>query len=135
MIHFSPSTLTDLEQIDEWRKHDPYHLHQGHPEWWLGADAVLAFRLMDDSGPLCYVRLDSEGEYLRLHTQFAPRDVVSKRRLIVGMVHALQSLKIFYQDTNKGFVFSSLSSSLVSFMKKAGFKPVGDNDYRLTFEG
>lgn len=139
MIDFQDSTLDDIEQIKAWTAHDPYHFHQGQPEWWLtGAkDSLLAFRLMDDRGPLTYVRLDGEGEYVRIHTQFAPEKVVSKRRLIAGMVHTMEILITFYKMLGaKGLVFNSVSPSLIAFMgKRLRFKAVGNDDYRLDFEG
>jgi hypothetical protein len=138
MINFSPSYGdTDLDILGEWIAHDPYHFHLGHPEWWLtGAeDSLLAFCLMDDKGPLTYVRLDREGEYVRIHTQFAPDTVVSKRRLVVGMLQCMEQLIIIYKTSSKGMIFNSVSPSLIAFMdKRLGFKPVGGNDYRVDFE-
>lgn len=137
MINFSASTADDLEQLSEWITHDPYHFHLGQPEWWLtGArDSLLAFCLMDDKGPLTYVRLDNEGEYVRIHTQFAPESVVSKRRLVVGMLACMEHLIILYKLTQRGMIFNSVSPTLVAFMgKRLGFKAVGNSDYRLDFE-
>jgi len=136
MIKLTPSTPDDIEQIKEWTLHDPYHFHQGQPEWWLTAaeGSLLAFCLMDSKGPLTYVRLDTEGEYVRIHTQFAPESVVSKRRLIVGMIWNIEVLIALFKDY-KGLIFNSVSPSLIAFMsKKFGFKPVGNDDYRLDFE-
>lgn len=137
MINFSPAGMEDLEQLSEWIAHDPYHFHQGQPEWWLGDGALLAFCLIDDEGPLTYVRLDSEGDYVRIHTQFAPESVVSKRRLTVSMIQAVNCLTEMYRSKGaKGLVFNSINLSLVAFMSKyLKFKPVGQNDHRLDFEG
>jgi hypothetical protein len=138
MIKFTPSTYEDLEQLGEWILHDPYHFHLGQPEWWLtgAAGSLLAFCLMDDRGPLTYVRLDEEGEYVRIHTQFAPKTEVSNRRLVVGMIYAVKSLiKLYESEGKKGLVFNSVSPSLIGFMDKhLGFKSVGNDDYRLDFE-
>lgn len=136
-MQFTPSTFDDIEQIREWILHDPYHFHQGQPEWWLtGVDeSLLAFCLADERGPLSYVRLDAEGEYVRIHTQFAPLSVVSKRRLVVGMIQALKTLADLYKGAYKGLVFNSINPSLIAFLDKhLGFKPVGNNDFRLDFE-
>jgi hypothetical protein len=132
MIKFTESTQQDVQQLTEWILHDPYHFHQGQPEWWLTGmgDSLLAFCLMDARGPLTYVRLDAEGEYVRIHTQFAPETVVSKRRLVVGMVRAVDVLVNLYKGENyKGLVFNSVNPSLIAFMdKNLGFKSVGNND-------
>jgi hypothetical protein len=134
MISFSNATENDIPQISEWVAADPYHKHQGQPEWWLTGNGLLAFCLMDDKGPLTYVKLDEEGEYVRIHTQFAPESVVSKRRLVIGMMGCMKVLKDLYKD-KKGLIFNSLNPSLIAFMgKHQGFKSVGSNDYRADFE-
>jgi hypothetical protein len=139
MIETIPSTTDDLQQLREWIANDPYHFHQGQPEWWLSEaeGSLLAFCLTDERGPLTYVRLDVEGDYVRIHTQFAPRATVSKHRLVLGMLQAVKSLIIMYSEMGaKGLVFNSVNSSLVAFMDKyLGFKPVDGDDYRLDFEG
>jgi hypothetical protein len=137
-MKFSSSTELDIEQLTEWIQADPYHLHQGQPEWWLtgASGSLLAFCLMDDRGPLSYVRLEIEGEYVRIHAQFAPTAVVSKHRLVVGMIQAMKLLIDLYKTEFKGFIFNSVSPSLIAFLSKhLGFKPVGNNDFRLDFEG
>lgn len=138
-MDFTPSTVEDISQLSEWIAYDPYHFHQSQPEWWLtGMDgSLLAFCLMDERGPLSYVRLDAEGEYVRIHIQFAPESVVSKRRLVIGMIEGVKVLNDYYKKEGmKGFVFNSINPSLVAFMgKQLGFKSVGNDDYRLDFEG
>lgn len=127
--------MNDAAQLREWIRRDPYHFYWSTPDMWLTGNGLLAFRLEDDAGPLTYVRLDEEGEYVRLSTQFAPRDVVSKKRLMPGIVECLKRLTGFYTGRYKGFVFYSLNPSLVAFMAKQGFNPIGDDNYRLDFEG
>ena len=139
MIKFTESIANDLPQLQEWIANDPYHFHQGQPEWWLSKaeGSLLAFCLTDERGPLCYVRLDVEGEHVRIHTQFAPKTVVSKHRLVVGMIRTISSLIIMYRDMGaKGLIFNSVNPTLVAFMsKRFGFESVGGDDYRLDFEG
>jgi hypothetical protein len=138
MITLSASTAADLEQLTEWIAHDPYHFHQGQPEWWLtGAEgSLLAFCLNDARGPLSFVRLDAEGEYVRIHTQFAPDAIVSKRRLVVGMIECMKKLiELYKAGGKKGMVFNSINPGLVAFMdNRLGFKPVGNDDYVLEFK-
>jgi hypothetical protein len=44
-------------------------------------------------------------------------------------------IEIYKAEGKSGLLFSSVNPSLVAFMDKhLGFKPVGDNDYRLDFE-
>lgn len=135
MINFSESTSADVKQITEWTARDLYHTEE-YPEWWLTGNGLLAFCLMDERGPLAYVRLNAEGEYVRIHTQFAPESIVSKRRLVVGMIECVRKLiEIYKADEKKGLIFGSISPTLVAFMDKhLGFKPVGISDHRLDFE-
>ena len=138
MITLDPSTPDDIEQIKEWVALDPYHFHQSEPEWWLTAaqGSLLAFCLKDALGPLIYVRLDMEGEYIRLNAQFAPESVAEKRRLVVGLLECMHKLIEFYTGSAKGIVFASISPALIDFMdRNLGFKAVGNNDYQLDFEG
>jgi len=139
MISFSTSTDADIPQLNKWIANDPYHFHLGKSEWWLtGVEgSLLAFVLMDERGPLTFVRIDTEGEYVRLHTQFGPRSEVSQRRLVVGMIQCMEKLIELYQADAfcKGMIFNSVSLALIVFMcKRLGFKSVGDNDFRLDFE-
>lgn len=135
MIKFIASNTSDIPQIAEWIAADPYHKDQGQPEWWLTGNGMLAFCLQDDQGPLSFVRLDAEGEYIRIHTQFAPESVVSKRRLVVGMIVAMEKLIDLYRD-KKGLIYQSVSPTLIAFMEvRFKFKSVGGDDYRLDFEG
>jgi hypothetical protein len=91
---------------------------------------------MDSKGPLTYIRLDRESDYVRIHTQFAPESVVSKRRLVVGMIAAVKKLIDVYQSQAKGLVFNSVNKSLVAFMgNHLNFTSVGNDDYQLEFEG
>lgn len=137
MINLSKSTEADIPQIIEWSSADPYHFYQGQPEWWLtdAPGSLLAFCLMDQYGPISYVRLDAEGDIIRIHTQFAPRIAVSRRRLVVGMLAALDALQKFFQSDFKGFVFNSIDQSLIVFLdKRLDFKSIGNDDYRKDFE-
>jgi hypothetical protein len=135
MINFSNAVESDIPQLTEWIAHDPYHFHQGSPEWWLTGSGMLTFCLQDERGPLCYVRLDDEEGYVRVHTQFAPEAVVSKRRLLVGMNQCMIMLINLYRPTNAGMIFNSVSPSLIAFMcKRFGFLSVGNDDYQLDFE-
>jgi hypothetical protein len=135
MIRFDASTIDDIPQLLEWIDYDPYHFHQGQPSWWLTGSGLLAFTLMDERGPLCYVRLDDEEEYVRIHTQFAPEAEVSRRRLLVGMNQCMLKLIKVYRSTKRGMVFNSVSPSLIAFMgKRFEFESVGNDDYRLDFK-
>jgi len=136
MINLSSSTREDVPQLNEWIQVDPYHKHQGQPEWWLTGGGLLSFCLMDNKGPLAYVRLDDEGEYVRINTQFGPESIVSKRRLVVGMLQCMSLLTDIYKTQGKkGFVFESISPTLITFMsKRQGFSSIGGSEYRVDFE-
>lgn len=137
-MKLTTTTTSDLEQIREWIAADPYHKDDPRctPEGLLTGNGVLIFCLSDDEGPLCFVRLDAEGEFVRLSTQFGPESEVSKKRLIVGLLSAgIPAITAFAKENKyKGIIFESKSPSLIVFMDKQGFFPVGHGDYALIFE-
>ncbi len=137
MIELKPTTHEDFPQIQEWIDADPYH--RDDPDWTpeslLTGHGELTFCLVDDQGPLCFVRLNSEGERLRLSTQFGPEEEVSKKRLVTGLLSkGIPAIIKFGQDKGfKGIVFESFSPTLISFMEKQNFMLDKDNDYILRF--
>ena len=133
MIKFVPSTIKDVEQIQQWTDADEYHRGQHNPAWWLTGKGFLSFCLYDDKGPVCYVRMD-EGEYVKLSVQFAPIEIVSKMHLARAIFQAFPKLiEIAKSARCKGIIFNSISPSLIHFMYKFGFDEAGDNSYVLTF--
>jgi len=139
MADLSPTTRKDIPKIEEWIAVDPFHKDedQHSAEWLLTGNGILSFCVADDQGPLCYVRLDAEGDMLRLATQFGPESQVSKKRLVTGLLSAgIPAIIEFGKNKGyKGIVFESISESLIAFMERQGFfKAAGKNDYSLTFE-
>ncbi len=138
MIHLSETTDDDLEQITEWLNADSWHKDDplNKPELMITGNGLLAFCLSDDEGPLAYVKLTEEGDLNRISIQFAPENVVSKRRLAVGLVEAgIPAMKIFAQENGyKGLVFESINPSLIAFGRKQGFESIGNNDFAMIFE-
>lgn len=133
MPELRTTTMFDIERIKRWISVDPYHKDGDiPPEDLLTGKGKLCFCLTDSDGPLCYVRLDSEGgDLLRLATQFGPREEVSARRLVVGMLEAgIPAILHFAKDKGyKGVIFRSTSPSLIAFMKKQEFEWLKENDY------
>jgi len=133
-IKFTPTTTEDIPQLQEWIAADPWHQGQT-PEFWLtGApNSLLAFCLQDDRGPVLYARVD-QGDPATLHTQFAPVEVVSKGRLVRGMLKAMPVLFNHVKTKASAIVFESVSPTLIVFMLRAGFVRVEDtDDYNLEF--
>jgi hypothetical protein len=137
MLKLQPIIDTDLERIRDWVQADPFHKDdpKNQAEFLLTGNGLLTFCLVDDVGPLCYVKLDAEGDLVRLATQFGPESEVSKRRLIVGMLKMGIPAVINFAKSKgyKGIVFESISPTLISFMSKQGFKAADGNDYALAF--
>lgn len=133
----TPTTREDIPQIEEWIKADPYH--KDDPDWTpeslLTGNGELTFCLTDDSGPLCFVRLNAEDDRLRLSTQFAPEEEVSKKRLVTGLLSEGIPMIIEFGKRRgfKGIVFESTSDSLINFMSRQGFVLDKDDDYVLIF--
>lgn len=135
MIKMIPSTEEDIVRLIVWTDVDEWHKGQDNPTWWLTGNGLLAFVLTDDNGPLCYVRLDRDGDLVRLHTQFGPAEHVGKLRLVRGMVKCIPAMiEVAKKNEARGLVFSSSSPTLVAFMKnKFGFELAQDGDYVLVF--
>lgn len=83
-----------------------------------------------------YMRLDQEADLMRFHTQFAPENEVSKKRVVDTILAGLPAIQGEAMKRNlKGLVFESTSKSLIAFMAKLGFKALENtNDYVLKFE-
>jgi hypothetical protein len=132
-MKLTPSTNKDIDRLSKWIESDPYHKDYLDPYWWItGAEGSwLSFCLEDNEGPLCYVRLDEERDGLiRLHTQFAPREEVTKIRLIKGMLKCVPIVQEFCEWHGSGVIFQSTSSLLIDFMKrKFNFEDVGQTDF------
>jgi hypothetical protein len=133
MYKFEPTSRKDLPHIAAWIKADPWHKGEARndPEFLLTGKGLLVFCLHDDKGPVCYVRLDQEGELARVATQFGPEVEVSKRRVAVGLASAmLPAIKEFARTLGlKGLIYESDSPLLIMFCEKQGFHAVGNNDY------
>ena len=136
-MKLTESTINDIEQLTEWIQNDPYHKDCLDPHWWLTGNGLLAYCMQDMKGPTLYVRTDIDGEFLRLHTQFAPESVVSKTRVIKTILWTIPKMKHLACENNlKGLIFQSSSPSLIQFMQvKFRFVPTGNNDYVKIFDG
>jgi hypothetical protein len=133
MINFSPSTADDLEQLGEWIMADKLS-RPSTPEWWFTGSGLLTFCLQDSISPVCYVRLDREGQMVRLHTLFGPSSEIHKIRLVKAMLKAIPAVIEYSKSIGAiGVVFDSRSESLISFMKRQGFKDCGNSDFVLAF--
>lgn len=133
-MKFTPTIIDDLPQISEWAAADPFHQNQNVPSWWLSGTCWLAACFEDNKGPVVYIKVE-EGDYYRLHCQFAPSEIVSKRRLIVSMLKGLPILLEQIGETKaKGVVFQSTNPSLIKFLSSLNFQPSENDDYVLRFE-
>jgi len=137
MLNLSPTTQEDIKQITEWLNADPWHKDDPRniPELMTTGNGLLSFCLRDDEGTLAYFKLTEKGEMCEIAIQFAPEEVVSKRRLVVGLIEVgIPAMKIFAEQRGyKGLVFESVNPSLIAFGKKQGFESVGNDDYALVF--
>lgn len=132
------TTFEDLATIVTWAQQDSDLQHRDiNPDFWLtgATDSYLAFKLTDHEGTVCFVRFDQEARTARLHTQFAPSDIVSKNRLVAAMIDGFERVFPYLQSSGfDGVVFESTSISLIAFMQKHGFRHLTGDDYKLAFE-
>jgi hypothetical protein len=137
MIRLLPVTREDLPQIEEWIRQDEWHRDDPKfiAEEMLTPNGLLSFCLDDEKGPVCFIRLNSDGDRVRLVIQFAPESEVSKRRLITGLIRGgIPAMKSFAKQKGyKGLVFESVNPSLILFGIRQGFTLDKGNDYVLQF--
>jgi hypothetical protein len=133
MYHFNTTTQEDIPHIAGWIKADPWHKDEirNDPEFLMTGKGLLVFCLCDDKGPVCYVRLDREGDMARVATQFGPESEVSKRRVVLGLAKAMLPAIKHFATVNglKGLIYESENPLLISFCEKQGFFAVSHNDY------
>ena len=139
MAKLESTNQEDLEKIKEWIAADPWHKDDPsfkEPERLLTGQGLLSFCVADDEGPLCFVRLDAEGDMVRFATQFGPEAEVSKKRLVTGLLSTgIPALICFAKGKGyKGLIFESENESLINFMAKQNFVSAGNKDYSLIFE-
>lgn len=132
-MRITSSSEQDVEKLSQWIEADPYHKDCFDPTWWLTGSGILSFCLQDDIGPVAYVRLDEKDVdgLIRLHTQFAPIEEVSKLRLAKSMIWCVPVVQKFCkQNGGKGVIFQSVNSLLIEFMKKKfNFEEFGQDNF------
>lgn len=134
MIRLTETTEQDIPQIAEWLSADSWHRDdpRNDPRLMTTGNGVLAFCVQDDIGPVVYLKLVEVGDTLRVAAQFAPREIVSKRRLVEGLIRVgFPIMKGYAQGWgSKGLVFTSKNPSLLRFCSRNGFEKVeGTNDF------
>jgi hypothetical protein len=142
MIRLTETTPQDVEQIAEWLAADPWHRDDPRniPAYMTTGNGLLSYCVQDDEGPVFYVKLtDNEDGLVRCTVQFAPENVVSKRRTAVALASSagIGTMAVFAKSFGySGLVYESISPTLIAFGKKMGFdKRIGENDYAMLFEG
>ncbi len=131
-MKLAPSTEQDIERLTRWIEADPYHHECFNPYWWLTGQGIFSFCLQDKEGPLAYFRLDEKNPdgFIRLHIQFAPREEVSKLRLISGLFKCIPIVQDFCKQQDGGIIFQSVNPSLIAFAKKNfNFEDFGQDDF------
>jgi hypothetical protein len=129
MINFTPTTYADRVQILQWITLDPYHTQDASEEsvdlFLTDRDNLLSCAVKDEEGIVFYLQLRQEGELVRIGTQFGPEDQVSKKRVVEAIKDALVSTKVLVESAGaEGFVYESVSPSLIKFMSSFGFVPL-----------
>ncbi len=142
MLKVTTVTPADLDEIRAWLATDSWHNTNlnNKAEFMLSANGgLLSFCVKDDQGSVFYIRLDKDfrgSDLVRVTAQFAPVDVVSKRRVVIGLKKAFLPVSIkFAKDKGyKGLIFESVNPSLIAFMDRLDFEPAENDDYALRFK-
>ena len=131
MVKFVPTVDADRPLIESWIDADFWHSVKDAKWWTFG---YLTFKLIDEHGITMFVRLDREGDLVRLHTQFAPVEEVSKKRVATAIMQAIPEFIPYAKlDNLTGIITESISERLVAFLKKLGFEHIAGYDYMLKF--
>jgi hypothetical protein len=130
-------TAADLPTIREWISLDDDHKAKPFTdEYFQTGYNFLNFKIVDSEGTVVYVRTEEDpkdASAALLSLQFAPYDIVSKRRLISAIT---QVFPIFTKELQKTFQkvrFESTQPKLVRFFEHLGFRHDGDDFYTYYF--
>ncbi len=139
MIKITETTPQDVEQIKEWLAADPWHVDdpRNMPELMVTGQGLMSFCIQDDIGPVMYMKFTDDGDNMRVGVQFAPPEIVSKRRVALSLIKVgFPLMKGYGQGLGKkGVVFESFNPALTEFCGKNGFMNVeGSNDFRYVIE-
>jgi hypothetical protein len=113
-------------------------MHEGtSPLFWLtGNDCLFAARLEDEEGLVAYTRVDEMPDSYFVHVQFGPEDIVSKKRVALGLSAGIKIVSDLAKANGKKKVLTqSENPPLVGFLHKLGFQetPVS-NVFQLSLE-
>jgi hypothetical protein len=134
-VILKPALVEDLPEIAYWIECDPHHKDQPAEFWLTGNDCYFAAKHADAEGTVAYTRVDTEGDGFRLHTQFAPPDVVAKGRVAAGIVEFLQMLVGQAKQTGRSYIVTeSTSPKLVAFLTNLGWHPTTGLNNDLQFD-
>jgi hypothetical protein len=136
-MQVKPTYTEDVEQIRAWSEIDIDESHRKtNPEFWLTAapGSYFAGAIEDADGIVLYFRFDKEGDLLRMSTQFAPENFVSRRRVAEAISAVLPSYSRMVQaDGITGIVFETKFPELAAFMSRIGFEKAGGDNFILSF--
>ena len=135
-----PALEEDLPEISYWIECDPHHRDQPAEFWLTGhgclsPDNFFIAKHADAEGTVAYTRVDLEGDGFRLHTQFAPPDVVAKGRVAAGILEFLQMLIGEAKKYGRSYIITeSVSPKLVAFLTNLGWHPTTGLNNDLQFD-
>lgn len=134
-MKLTPTTEADLSQIGDWITADSFHQGQSAMFWLTGSDCLFAARVEDKRGVVAYARVEEEETGYRIHAQFAPEDIVSRRRVARAIVNFIVTMKAV-ANTNKKqrLITESENPDLIVFLAGLGFLPGEGHDYILKLD-
>jgi hypothetical protein len=137
-MQVKPTSIEDLEQIGAWSEIDIDEPHRKiSPEWWLTAapGSYFAGAIDDSEGRVLYFRFDRENtSTLRMHTQFAPQNLVAPRRVAKAICDVLPNYLAIVREVGiDSIIFETKFPELAAFMSRIGFQKAGGDDFILSF--
>ena len=122
MIRFRRSEPSDLLMLSDWIVCDPFHRDKLTPDFFLETkESVSCYTVMDDAGPVAFMREEVEGDSVRLHAQFQFPEVRTRLKAAIEEGFPI----IFTEAKARGFRqlrFEVDSLALIKAMLRFGFR-------------
>lgn len=121
----------ELLLIQKWIDLDEDHSAKGMKANFFAQPDKVSFCISDSSGPVMFVRLDTEYPAIRVHIQFGPVGTSRISKALVREFGAVRDQLI--RLGAKKLIFDSVSPRLIRFCERLwGFKRIGEtNDWEL----
>lgn len=115
----------DIKLAVEWTEKDPFHRLTTLPKFWMEQTKFIdSYLLLDNEGPVFFIRIDQSLDAACLHIQFMPMMTHKEsQRTMLALMRGLEWLeRILVGNAIKTLFFDSENSNLIRFsVTRLGF--------------